>query len=764
MADYTVGNLIMDLGADVSSANRRLTATTKRIEALSTAYSHLSKSAKTLNIGSVNAKISGGRNGGSSDIFSTRQGRNVSIFATLGKFNYLLNMARYYGQTMAKIVQYGMDYVETLNLWQVANRDNIDLAEEFLNKMTQAYGISEQALMNYQAIFKNMLSALGDLSSETTSTLSMQLTQMALDFSSLYNVSIESAMQKYQAVLSGQVRPIRSISGYDITENTIFDLYQQAGGEKSMRQLSQLEKRLLRIVAVYDQMSATGAVGDMAKTIESASNQSRIMVEQFKEIMTWSGQVILLWLNGNKVFQYVNAALMTAKEIIKQIAIELGYTDQNFLDGMMFSAESAEEAVDSLQGKLLSFDKFEVLNSDESILGIDPTVESMLSRINLSVESFQMESAKIAQEWLNALGIIDENGNSVANLGKTLEDIRGILTYILSVAVAFGGMSIATKIQSVAIATKSLTKAFLGLGIGTTIFSLIELITKWDELSDAMKIVYISLAVLGTVLTVLSFLNKRNATAALENASANLTNAMSSQTVTTAYMAQSAAMNASAVSSNNLSLSMNSLTKANVANSKSTATLLSRIGTLALGVTLLGGGLYALTTEWDNLSTGMKIVVSLMTALGAALTVITIKGWLAASAGFANATAWTLGIGAVAVITALAAGLATIRSEASKGIDIPMHANGAFGIRKGQLFIANEAGAEMVGSINGRTSVANNQQIVESVSQGVYDAVISAMAQTQTSRNGDVYIDGKKVGKIVAQSVYQEGARIGVFK
>ncbi len=37
----------------------------------------------------------------------------------------------------------------------------------------------------------------------------------------------------------------------------------------------------------------------------------------------------------------------------------------------------------------------------------------------------------------------------------------------------------------------------------------------------------------------------------------------------------------------------------------------------------------------------------------------------------------------------------------------------------GQLFIAREAGAEMVGSIGGRTAVANNDQIVEGIYQGV---------------------------------------------
>jgi hypothetical protein len=51
-----------------------------------------------------------------------------------------------------------------------------------------------------------------------------------------------------------------------------------------------------------------------------------------------------------------------------------------------------------------------------------------------------------------------------------------------------------------------------------------------------------------------------------------------------------------------------------------------------------------------------------------------------------------------------------------------VNAGGAYDIPSGDLFIANEAGAELVGNIGGKTSVANNQQIIEGISNGVRDA------------------------------------------
>ena len=76
---------------------------------------------------------------------------------------------------------------------------------------------------------------------------------------------------------------------------------------------------------------------------------------------------------------------------------------------------------------------------------------------------------------------------------------------------------------------------------------------------------------------------------------------------------------------------------------------------------------------------------------------------------------------------------------------MPLYAQGGFP-EQGQLFIAREAGAEMVGSLGGKTAVANNDQIVEGIRAGVYDAVVDAMNQSnEGSRAINVYLDGKKI-------------------
>lgn len=58
---------------------------------------------------------------------------------------------------------------------------------------------------------------------------------------------------------------------------------------------------------------------------------------------------------------------------------------------------------------------------------------------------------------------------------------------------------------------------------------------------------------------------------------------------------------------------------------------------------------------------------------------------------------------------------------------------GGGSVNEGQYFLAREAGPEFVGTIGGHTAVMNNDQIVASVSAGVYNAVLSAMGN-QTDR------------------------------
>lgn len=85
-------------------------------------------------------------------------------------------------------------------------------------------------------------------------------------------------------------------------------------------------------------------------------------------------------------------------------------------------------------------------------------------------------------------------------------------------------------------------------------------------------------------------------------------------------------------------------------------------------------------------------------------------------------------------------------------VNLPRFANGGFP-NTGELFLARENGInEMVGRIGNRPAVANNDQIVEGVKQGVYEAVIAAMSMMNQQASDQpivvettVEMDGKTI-------------------
>jgi len=85
-------------------------------------------------------------------------------------------------------------------------------------------------------------------------------------------------------------------------------------------------------------------------------------------------------------------------------------------------------------------------------------------------------------------------------------------------------------------------------------------------------------------------------------------------------------------------------------------------------------------------------------------------------------------------------------TPASSNLNPPTHAQGGFPAF-GQPFIAREAGPELVGTLNERNAVVNNDQIVESVARGVYGAFQSALCSKSASAQvtARLYLDGRQI-------------------
>ena len=132
--------------------------------------------------------------------------------------------------------------------------------------------------------------------------------------------------------------------------------------------------------------------------------------------------------------------------------------------------------------------------------------------------------------------------------------------------------------------------------------------------------------------------------------------------------------------------------------------------------------------------------------------------WIHNASLIAKIGLMTMGVGLVVGAAVLAAS----SQMESKAEEIPAYETGHYDIDQGQLFVANENGPELVGTIKGKTSVANNMQIVEGISQGVRDAMRDVLGNNN-NQTVTVKIDfnSNEAARILKPKIQYETNRIG---
>ena len=284
--------------------------------------------------------------------------------------------------TTQAIGVYG-DYIETLNLFKMAMGGAGQEAYEFAEKAQALLGIDLTQWMKAQGVFNALASGFG-VSSDRAAIMSKNLTQLAYDISSFYNIDVDTAVEKVRSGFSGQIRPVRDL-GYDLSQARLEAIALSLGIDKTVKSMTQAEKSQLRYIALMTQLKQVQ--GDLSRTLDSPINQMRILQAQLQQMYRSIGMTLLPILN--KVLPYLNAILRVIKMIADEIAAMFGYTLPRITGGDWSSSvvsgaediedelESATGAAEKLKNTLAGFDQINLISSKSGGSGSGAGVDTV---------------------------------------------------------------------------------------------------------------------------------------------------------------------------------------------------------------------------------------------------------------------------------------------------------------------------------------------------------------------------------------------------
>lgn len=422
------------------------------------------------------------------------------------------------------------DFAETMNKFNVVVGESSEELSNFADQITDAFGLDRKDTYEAVASFASIAKSI-ELPREKAEMFSKTLTQLAVDLSSLYNTSTDQALTALKSGLYGQLKPLKNFNVYLYQA----DLQQTAlnhGINKSVRDMTEMEKVCLRYISVLDQTK--DAQGDMARTITSTSNQLKIAKNQIAQLKRSLGQIVTVI--ATTVLPAINAIIGGLVKLFSSIAAGMGYKIENFasaFDDSTDSVEGTENAVDALQSTVAGLSNLDEINligdtttTSDPLAGIDPSILNAMATYDNMMSQIENKFATMAERIGKALqdtfagDLVELFSRSMVAIGQAInfvfehwETFEPMLKTLINLLTIIVGLSVAKTIMgwgsSIAKVVKTLPMFASGLKtVATNAKGFIDISGKGTAATTGWTLAFGALALAATNAITSSFLSQ----------------------------------------------------------------------------------------------------------------------------------------------------------------------------------------------------------------------------------------------------------------
>lgn len=181
------------------------------------------------------------------------------------------------GQQMRQAIDYASDLVEVQNVVDVTFAEGAEEVNKWSKSALDAYGLNELSAKRYSSTLGAMMKSSG-LAGDEVRKMSMDMTALAGDMASFYNLSGDEAFEKIKSGISGETEPLKAL-GINMSDANLQTFAYSQGINKLTKDMSQAEKVQLRYGYLLSVTS--DAQGDFARTQDSFSNQTKLLAEKW---------------------------------------------------------------------------------------------------------------------------------------------------------------------------------------------------------------------------------------------------------------------------------------------------------------------------------------------------------------------------------------------------------------------------------------------------------------------------------------------------
>lgn len=331
-----LGSALKEVMTTLSSAPR----VSNNIIQMTNALTNLSQQGSKA--GSASRSLVTGFSNTTKSIKSTRSGFR-GLASTIGKFyaTYWLVM-----RAVGKIggaVDLASQLTEVQNVVDTTFGDMASKVDDFTKTSIQDFGMSELTVKQISSRFQALGTSVGITSqqvangtavtnkalmsqnntlyktTDSMADMSLNLTRLAGDMASFYDVDQADVAKSLQSIFSGTIAPLRRY-GLDLTQATLSEWAMKNGLDANIKSMTQAEKVLLRYN--YVMANTQAAQGDFAKTANTWANSVRVLKQEFQAWGSIIGSVII---NALKPFvQALSKVMLKVISFTRTVADALG--------------------------------------------------------------------------------------------------------------------------------------------------------------------------------------------------------------------------------------------------------------------------------------------------------------------------------------------------------------------------------------------------------------------------------------------------------